>query len=176
MVRPLTELPKRLDQLLDVGQLADAVNLGEGDSSILIDDEGGALADAGYGRAFAENAEFARDFGVGIEVGAEGNLHGANFFLAPRGVAGDRVYADVQNLGIERLELFAAGIEFGYLAGSSRGPVERVEGDDEIFDPEIVAGAHRSLAFAGNCGKSKIRRRVANFQGHIILQSEQNCN
>ena len=32
------------------------------------------------------------------------------------------------------------------------------------------------LAFAGDCGKFKIRRRIANLQGHIDLPSEQNCN
>ena len=61
---------QRSQQILDVGQLADTVDLGEGDLAVLIDDESSALADPLYGRAFAENAELAGDFGVRIEVGA----------------------------------------------------------------------------------------------------------
>lgn len=168
----LLELPKRSDQLFDIGQFADAVDPGEGDFSILIDDEGGAFADAGYGRAFAENSEFASDFGVGIEVGTQGNLDGANFFLAPGRVAEDGVNADVQNLGIKRLELFATGIEFGHLAGSSRGPVEGVEGDDQILGSEIVARADDDFVLARHRGKLELRGGIANLQGHAFLQSE----
>jgi hypothetical protein len=113
---------------------------------------------------------------MGIEIGAERNLDGADFLPPPGDVAGDGVYADVQNLGIERLELFAMGVEFGHLHGSSRGPVEGVEGDDQIPGAEIVAGAHGNLAFTGHCGKFKIRRLIADLQRHIVLQSEQNCN
>src|SRR5208282_435106 len=167
---------QRRQQFLDVRELADAVDLGEGYLSILIHDERSAFADAGHGRAFAQDPEFARYLGMRIEIGAERNLDGADFLLPPGNMAGDRIYADVQNLGIKRLELFATGVEFGHLHGSSRGPVEGVESDDQILAAEIITRAHRNLALAGDCGKFKIRRRIANLQRHIVLLSKRNCN
>src|SRR5260370_32780543 len=109
---------------------------------------------------------------MGIEIRAQRNLDGAKFLLPPCDVAGDRIYADVQDLGIKRRELFFSGIELGHLGRSSRRPVERMKGHDQVLAAEIVARAHRNLAFAGSCREFKIRRRTANLQGHSVLQSE----
>ena len=54
-------------------------------------------------------------------------------------MAGNGIGADVQNLGIERLELFAPGIEFGHLRGSSGSPVEGMESENQVLLPEIIA-------------------------------------
>ena len=96
----------------------------EGDPPARIDNEGRTLADAGHGRPFPQNAEPFCHRGVGIEVGAQRDADQADVILAPRNVAGDRIYADVQNLGIQGGELFAAGIEFGYLDGSGGSPFD----------------------------------------------------
>ena len=172
----LSKPSQRPQQLLDIRQLVNRIDLGEGDLSILIDDKRGALTDARHRRPLAENAELARHFGMGIEIGAERNLDRADFFPPPGNVAGDGVYADVQNLGIEGLELLATGVEFGHLPGSSRSPVEGMEGDDQIPGAEIVTRAYRNLAFTGNCGEFEIGRPIADLQRHIVLQSDQNCN
>src|ERR1019366_7267269 len=70
----LSKPSQRPQQLLDIRELVNRINLGEGDLSILIDDKRGALTDARHRRPLAENAELARHFGMGIEVGAERNL------------------------------------------------------------------------------------------------------
>jgi anti-sigma B factor antagonist len=167
---------QRCQNFFHVGQLADGVDLGEGNRSIFVDDEGSALCDARHRRAFPQNAELTGYLGMRIEVGAQRNLYRSDVFLPPRDVAGDGVYADVQNLGIERLELFAAGIEFGHLAGSSRGPVERVEGDDHMLLAKIVARANDNFLLARDGGEFELGRGVANFQGHSFLQSERIVN
>jgi hypothetical protein len=54
-------------------------------------------------------------------------------------VAGDRINADVQDLGIECSELFAQRVQFGHLGGSGRSPVERMKGDHHVLLPPVVA-------------------------------------
>ncbi len=159
----LLQFTQRPQQFLDIRQFADAIYPGEGDLSAFIDNECGTLADSGDRGAFPQNVEFARDLGMRIEVRAQGNRYRADFFLAPSGVTGNRINADVQNLGIERRELFLTRIEFGHLDGSCWRPVERVEGDDEILFPETVAGTDRRSLFAHNSGKFEIRRGVTDL-------------
>ena len=155
---------KRFQELIYVHELIDRIDLGKDDFAGLVYDEGGALADAGDGRAFTQNTKLARDGGVRIEVGAHRELDGANFFFTPRDVAGDGIDADVQNLGIEGRELLGARVEFGDLRGSSRGPVERMEGDDELLLAEVVAGADGDARGSGDGGKLEVRGGVTYVQ------------
>lgn len=106
---------KRFQELIHVHQLVDRVDLGKGDFAGLVHDEGGTLADAGDGRAFAHDVELAGNGGVRIEVGAHGETDRSDFFFAPCCVAGNRIYADVQDLGIEGRELAGAGVKLGHL-------------------------------------------------------------
>lgn len=117
-----------------------------------------------YLRAFTQNAALPCDDGVGIEVGAHGDLDGANFFFTPGEVAGDRIDADVQNLGIEGRELPGAGVEFGHLRGSSRGPVERMEGDDELLFAKVVAGADGDARGSDDGGQFEVGGGIAYVQ------------
>jgi hypothetical protein len=48
-------------------------------------------------------------------------------------VAGNGIYADVHDLGIERRELLLAGAEFGHLRRSSGRPIQRMKGDEDIL-------------------------------------------
>src|SRR5579872_3381491 len=101
-----------------------------------------------------------------IEVRAHGEVHGADFVLLPAFVAVNRIYANVQDLGIKRGELLPVGVERRQLLSSSRGPVERMERHYNIFLSAIVAEPDLELAFALDCRQLEIRRRFADLQWH----------
>jgi hypothetical protein len=103
-----------------------------------------------------------------IEIGTHRHLDWSDFLFAPGDVTGDRIYADVQNLGIERRELFFSGIEFGYLRRSSRSPVERMKRYNQILASKIVARAHCNPQFAGNSREREIGCGIANLQRHFL--------
>lgn len=134
-------------KFFDVGQLVEGIDPGEGDLAVAVDDEGGALADAGDGRSFAEDAEGLGDRAVRVEVGAERDLGRANFFFLPRDVAGNGIDADVQDLGIECGELLTGSVERRHLGGSSGRPVEGMERDDDGLLAEEVTEPDTKLAF-----------------------------
>src|SRR5579872_6592744 len=101
-----------------------------------------------------------------IEVRAHGEVHGADFVLLPAFVAVNRIYANVQDLGIKRGELLPVGVERRQLLPSSRGPVDRMERHHNIFLSAIVAEPNLKLAFALDCRQLEIRRRFADLQWH----------
>jgi hypothetical protein len=98
-----------------------------------------------------------------IEIGTHRHLDRSDFIFSPCDVAGDRIYADVQNLGIERRELFFSGIEFGHLRRSSRSPVERMKRHHQILATQIVARAHNDAPLAGNSRELEVGREIANL-------------
>jgi hypothetical protein len=155
--------PKRLHDLVHIDALVDGIDLGKGDLACRIHDERGALADAGNRRPFAQDAEFARHFGMWIEIGTHCHLDRSDFIFSPCDVAVDRIYADVQNLGIERRELLFSGIEFGHLRRSSRSPVERMKRHDQILAAQIVARAHNDPPLASYSRELEIGREIASL-------------
>jgi hypothetical protein len=106
---------------------------------------------------------------VGIEVSTQGNRHHANVFFLPGDVTGDGVYADVQDLGIERGELLAGGVERRHLGCSSRGPVKRVEADHDVLLALVVGEPYAQLAFPGHRGKVEVGGWITGLQGHKWL-------
>ena len=162
----LLQFPQFPHQLVDIRQFADPVHASEGDLPARIDNEGRALADAGHGRQFPQNAEPFCHRGVGIEVGAQRDADQADVILAPRNVAGDRIYADVQNLGIQGCELFAAGIEFGYLDGSGGSPVQGMKRDQQVLLAEIVARAERDSLLPRDGGEFEVGSGITDLQRH----------
>jgi len=145
------------------------VDFGENDQAVLVDDEGSPFADAGEGRALAKDSEGTSYCAVRIEIGTGRDANRSELFLEPRGVAGERVNADVQNLGIERGELLQSGVEHRQLGGSSRRPVERVKGDHDILLATKVAELNANLAVAVNGGKVEVGGEISYLQGHGIL-------
>lgn len=65
-------------------------------------------------------------------------MHRADGMLLPCDMAVDRISAYVQDLGIERGELLAIGVERRQLLSSSRGPVQRMKGHQNIFLTVII--------------------------------------
>lgn len=139
-------------EFFNVGQLVKGIHSDEDDRPRLVHDKCRALADPWDGSSFPQDAKLLRDFGVRVEVGAEWNLDRANFPLSPRDMTRDRIDADVQNLGIEGREFFAARIEFRYLHGSSRRPVQGMESDHEILLSQVIARTDGELHITGNGG------------------------
>jgi len=66
-------------------------------------------------------------------------MHRADVMLLPGDVAVNRICAYVQNLGIERGELFAIRVERRQLLSSSRSPVERMKAHYHVLLPAKIA-------------------------------------
>src|SRR5215469_7011127 len=107
-----------------------------------------------------------------IEIGAQRDADQADVILAPCHVAGNRIYADVQNLGIQGGELSAARIEFGHLHRSSRGPVEGMKSNKKVLFAKIVARADGDPLLPGNGWKLKLRGGIANLQRHRAILND----
>lgn len=140
---------------------------------MLIDDECRALTDARHGRALPQDTESLSDFAVWVEIRAEWDFDHPDIFFLPRDVADDGIDADVQNLGIQCGELLPGGVEHRHLGGSSRSPVERVEGDDHILLAPEVTKRDTKLTLAGNGGEIEIRSWIAGLQGHRFSVASQ---
>ncbi len=103
------------------------IHLGKYDLAVFVHDKYCPLADPGKWWPFAHNAECLGYCRVRIEIRTHGEMHGPDGMLLPRNVAVNGVSAYVQNLGIERGELLAIGVERRQLFSSSRGPVQRMK-------------------------------------------------
>lgn len=126
-----TDLPHLIQQFLEIRHLVQRIHLRPRDLSFLVDDESGALADTGYGRCIAQNAELPCDRGVREKIGAHRNIDAADVFLLPGYVAWDGINADVQDLGIQIRKLAPSRIEFRDLRRSGRSPIERMKSDKD---------------------------------------------
>lgn len=157
------------DQFFDVRQLVERVHPREGNPPRFVNNERGALADSGNGRTFPQNAELPGDFPVRIEIGAKRNPDKADFLLPPRDMTGNGIYADVQNLGIERLEFFAASVEFGHLNSSGGRPVEWMKRNNQVLPAEVVFRPHRDLTVASDGWKFESWSGISNFESHSFL-------
>lgn len=93
-------------------------------------------------------------------------MHGADIVLLPRHVAIKSIYADVQNLGIKRGELFAIAIERRQLLGSSRCPVQQMKADYHMLLPAKIAQPDSRPQISIHRRQLEVRRHVSNFQRH----------
>jgi hypothetical protein len=78
----------------------------------------------------------------------------------------NRIYADVQNLGIKRRKLCPTGIEFRYLRRSSRRPIQRMEHYNHVFPPAVVAEPVRSPMLTLHRRQGEVRRTVSHSDRH----------
>ena len=86
--------------------------------------------------------------------------------LLPCLVAVYRIYAYVQDLGIERGELLQTGVERRQLLPSSRGPIQRVKCDHHVLLATIVAEPDLELALSLYRRQLKVRCACSNLQWH----------
>jgi hypothetical protein len=103
---------------------------------------------------------------MGKEIGAHGNLDGADLFFLPRKMAGNRIDADVQNLGIQIRELLTAGIEFRDLGGSGGSPIQGMKSNHNTLFVEIIAQPKFELSLAGHCRQAEIGCGITCFERH----------
>jgi len=156
-----------LQNLVYIHQLIQGVHLSKNNLARPVSDKSSALADTRNRRAFAQDAKFARYPSMWIEISAERQLHWADLSFPPCAMAGDRINADVQNLGIERRELFFPGIEFRHLRRSSRGPIERMKRHNQALLTPIVARSDRDPLVSGKREKVEIGHGIAGLQ-HLV--------
>jgi hypothetical protein len=112
---PNLNLPHCPQQLLHVRSLVQRIYFRPGQHSVFVEYENGSLANARNRRAVAQNAVFLRYFSMRIKISAQWEVHGADIFLLPCDVAESRIYAYVQDLGIECGERLPGGVERRYL-------------------------------------------------------------
>ncbi len=106
LLAPL-DLPQHGQQFLDIGLLAALVELLPPDDPVPVDDEDGALAVAPLR---APEAVAPGDLPVRVEIGQQREAQPAEV-VGERGVRGDVVDVDAQNLGIGRLEALVSLFE-----------------------------------------------------------------
>jgi hypothetical protein len=83
-------------------------------------------------------------------------------------VAVQRIYTDVQDLGIELGELLAVAVERRYLVGSGRRPVDRVKSYDHMLLAAIIAESDSGPQLTFHCRQLEIRSRISHFQRHAF--------
>jgi len=149
-----------------VRHLIKRIYLGKCDFSLLVDDEYRPLADSCQGRILAKHAECLRHCPVRIKIRAHRQVNPANVVFLPRHVAIERIYTDVQDLGIESGELLAITIERRYLLASSGRPVRRVKGHDHMLLVAIVTQSDPHPPLSLDSRQLKIRRHFSRFQRH----------
>src|SRR5262249_43092451 len=134
----------------------------------LLHDKDGSLADSRRRGTLSQNAEGPSDFRMGIEIRAHGEVHDADFLFLPCKMAVNRIYAYVQNLGIQRGELLAVRVERRHLLRSSRRPVQRMEAHHDVFFASKITKLYLQSQFVFNRGQLKVRGHIAYFQWHAL--------
>lgn len=119
--------------------LAKLIDFREGNFALLIYDDHGPFTDAGQGRPFAENAVGFGHASMRIEVAHQGITQDPDGFFLPGDVAENGINANAHDLGIETGELIEIVVERRHLGGSSRTPIQRIEGQHEVFLAAIAA-------------------------------------
>ena len=140
--RPRSEGPCCCDDLVDVRQLAPELpNMA--DRLAVLDQERGALGDAGHPQELRRDAECPRR--LPVPVGEERHVLRAERLrpglVGPRRVAGDRERTDP-----DRSQILAPVPQEQNLVGSGRRPVPEVEGEERQARAEHVPEGPRLLA------------------------------
>ena|ERR1700686_3334098 len=96
-------------------------------------------------------------------------MHGPDGMLLPRNVAVNGVSAYVQNLGIERGELLAIGVERRQLFPSSRRPIQRMKSHQNIFLAAEIAELDFCALITFDCWQFEVGCSIANLQCHVSI-------
>lgn len=119
--------------------LAKLIDFREGNFALLVHDDHGPFADAGQGRTFAKNAVGFGHASMRIEVAYQGITQHPDGFFLPGNMAEDGINANAHDLGIKAGELIEIVVKRRHLGGSSRAPIQRIEGQHEVFLAAIAA-------------------------------------
>ena len=166
--RSAAQLRQHGQQFLIVRYLIERIYLGEYDLSLLVDDECRPFANSWQGRILAENAECLRHSSVRVKIGTHWQVHRTNVVFLPSHVAVNRIYTDVQDLGIELGELLAIAIERRNLVGSGGRPVHRVKGYDHMLLVAIITQSDTGSPLSFHRRQLKIRSHLPHFQSHAF--------
>ncbi len=119
--------------------LAKLIDFREGNLSLFVYNDHGPFADAGQGRSFAKNAVGLGYASMRIEVAHQGITQHPDGFFLPGDMAEDGINANAHDLGIEAGEFIKIVVDRRHLGGSSRAPIQHIEGQDEVFLAAIAA-------------------------------------
>jgi len=150
-------------QLCILGKNAGIVFFYPAEDPFFVHDENRSLCPSDF---FVEDAELAGDRPVRPKVGQERERNPAEG-SAPGAIRKDRVATDSQNLAICPIELSALRFIGWDLFLSGSGKRKRVERDDDVLAPAILAqfDIHScDFGLCNHCGKGKIRRHITDFE------------
>src|SRR5205085_800567 len=158
-VRSLRKLAQNFENLRVLRCLGDVVHVDIADDALLVDDHDGALADA---FVLFPHAVLLRDFSLRMEVGEQRVMVDAAERLGECNVAWNAVYRNAHDLGVIPFKVGDFRLISRHLYGSDRGPVERIENDDDVLLSAHVT--EFELLATAVTGQLEIGRLIADFE------------
>src|SRR5450759_2540078 len=126
----LVKIAQDLDDLRVLGRFVVVVNVDVTNDALLVHHDDGAL---GVSLVLLPDAVLPGDFALGMEIGEEGIPGNATERPCKRDVRGDAVHRNAHDLGIMPFKVGHFGLISRHLDGSDRGPVQRVEDQNDIL-------------------------------------------